>query len=340
VLIPGPRKILVIRLRYIGDVLLSTPCLTALRKKFPEAKICYLAENSAAPALENNPDISETIVCSRSAGIIEQLHLVRRLRGEKFDLVFDFLGNPRSALYTFFTGSRCRVGFNVRIRKIFYNAVVRPFPGEDEPDAIDVYLNALKFAGIEPAGRKTVLRLKEEETGKAEEFLRKLGVKPGNPVAALNPGGSRRAKRWPIENFARLADMLSGDGIKVMIFSGPDEAETREKMSALMKSRPVFNEYADLRATAALIQKCSCFVSNDTGPMHIGPAVGTPTIAIFGSSNPKIWFPYSEEQGHRAIKKYLHCWPCFQDDCDRIECLKQIKVEEVYKKAKDAITGS
>ncbi len=164
-------------------------------------------------------------------------------------------------------------------------------------------------------------------------FIKSKGLNLKNKLIGIHPGASWPAKIWLEENFAKIADRLISEGKQVLLFGGPKDRTAVAKVSMFMKNKPVLADNLPLREFMAVLTNCSCFVTNDNGPMHISVAMGVPTLGIFGSSNPAIWFPY---KGQKAayLKKYPECWPCSKDQCKDLRCMKMIKPDEVYKAIK------
>ena len=313
------RRILVSRLRFLGDLVLTTPLIRVLRDNYPGAFIAYLAEEKYAPILLNNPDLDEIISFDLDrylslpfyAGLWEQMRFVKRLRSFRFDMTVDLFCNPRSALLLALTRAEVRVGGRFRGRKQFYNVVV-PQP-DRTVSAVDFHLRSLQAIGIDvprSQGKKRVrVFVNDGERDSARRFLASRGIPAGTPVFGLNPGGSWPEKLWEREKFARLADsVVERYGGHVVLFWGPGQWEIAEAVARGMKHEAVITPPTDLRFLSTLIEQCDVFISNDCGPMHVAVGVGTPTIGLFGPADPAIWFPYSQEDGHFPLLMYDGLW--------------------------------
>jgi predicted lipopolysaccharide heptosyltransferase III len=320
------RKILVSRLRFLGDVVLTTPLLRALRQAYPQAKLAYLAEAPYVEVLAHHPDVDELIPLHREKKRA-QLATIRRLRQAQFDLAIDLFGNPRSALLLWLSGARERVGFDYRGRRLLYTMVV---PREHRHmNAIEFHLQALRPLGVPAAGFATHIATSPEEDAWAEAFLRQQGIGESDPVAVVHPGASWPAKRWMAERFAELARRMTAEmGLHVLLTQGPDEQELVAGIARLTP-RATLLAPLPIRSVMAIVKRAQVLVANDCGILHLGPALGTPSVGIFGPGEPEIWFPYPFEAGHRAVHRELECSRCHRDFCDQLRCMEAIQVDEV-----------
>lgn len=324
-----PRRILVTRMKYIGDVVLTTPVIHALRTAFPDAMLSYMGDAAAVSLLRENPYLNEIIPFDFSRPtLLEQPRIAWLLRRRRFDWVIDLFGNPRSALLTFLTGAPVRVGLERKGRGRLYTVQVKD---DGRPKtAVEFHLQFLRAVGVEPSTHRPELFLSGRERADAAARFAS-----GRPVVAIHPGATWPAKMWMAERFARVADELQNrHGVKVVLTGGPHDAEILENVRS--RTSPAVQTVLNppLRELAALYAVSAAVLSNDAGPMHIAAAVGTPTIALFGPGEENIWFPYEASEGHRALRKDVHCHPCHLDFCNRtgdgfMECMKLLQVEEV-----------
>lgn len=312
--IPPNARILLSRLRFMGDVLLTTPLIRRLREAMPAAFIAYLAEATYAPLLEHNPHLNEIIAYPPAgANLLSQLRVIHTLRARRFDLAIDLFGNPRSALLTYLSGARHRVGGDYRGRgRLFTIRIPRPAA---PIDAIDFHLRSLAPFGIQGGAKTTECFLQPHELQAAAHWLRAHRLEPWQPLAALHPGATWPNKRWPLSSFLEVAKCLLAEGVQVFVSCGPGEEELAVPFRALQDRRLVAGEVLPLRLLAAVLQQCRLLISNDCGVMHLAVAVKTPTIGIFGPGEPEIWFPYPPEAGHRFFVADIECRPCHQNTC-------------------------
>jgi len=319
-------KILVVKLRAIGDVLLSTAVLKNLRYNFPNAKIDFLTEPPAKEIVDGNPFIDELIIFER-----EKNNLIKfwELRKRKYDLVIDLFCNPRSALLTFITGAKYRVGYAFRGRSYAYNVKLKP--RKEVHHNVEFNLDALRAIGLEIIDKEIYIQLNEEAEKFAEKFWKENNLN-GKMVIALNPSGTWETKRWGIEKFAKLGDIIAKNfNAKILILWGNQkELEDAQKIFSIMEEKPLIPPKTNLKQLASILKRCSFTISNDSGPMHISTAVGTPTLGIYGPTNPYAQGPYGEK--HLWVRKEdLECIACNLTKCPIGNiCMKDLTVETVF----------
>lgn len=329
------KNILVIKLRYIGDVLLATPVLHSLKAANPQSRLTVAVNRGTEDILAYHPDVDEVLAVEKESWRT-QLRFLSEIRRCRFDCVIDLTDADRSAVMTWFSGAPVRIGFNDehRWRGVLYTEIVNPPAGHRaERD-----LAAAKALGIEAKPSLPVLRtsaLDEEEAGR---LLEKVAVGAGDltrPLVMLHPGARYWFKAWPAERFAELADRLTECyGCRVLVGGGPQDRTMAEEIARRARSSPtVVAGCATLLQFASMLKRCSVFIGNDSGAMHVAAAVGTPVVALFGPSNPAEWGPLTERQA--VLYKGMDCRACFHPDCRRGEnnCMRLISVDEVFEAA-------
>lgn len=341
---PAPKqtfhRILLTRMKFIGDVVLTTPIIRSVRNAYPDAYIAYMGDKNAVSLLEHNPNLDEIIPFDFSRPVIlEQPRVIFHLRRRKFDLAIDLFNNPRSALLTYLSGARTRVGAERKGRGKVYTIQVRD---DGMPKtAIEFHGRFIKAIGIEPTSSRTEIFLTDDERRDARIYLEWLEHESNpldmtKPIVGIHPGATWPAKKWLPERFAELADMLVAKlGVQVIVFAGPNDGETVAAVLKQSFSNIKVITNLPLRQLAAIIARCSLFIGNDAGPMHIAAGVGTPTIGLFGPGEENIWFPYADIDGHMAIREDVPCHPCHLDFCNRegdgfMECMKLLTVEDAF----------
>jgi lipopolysaccharide heptosyltransferase II len=334
-------------MKFIGDVILTTPIIRSVRNAFPDAFIAYMGEKGAVSLLEHNPCLNEIIPFDFSRfTIFEQPRVIFQLRRHKFDLAIDLFGNPRSALLTYLTGAETRVGGERKGRGRFYN--VRVKDDGTAKTAIEFHNQFIRAVGIEPTSGTTEIFLTEDERREAKIYLKWLdfettSIDMTRPIIGIHPGASWPAKKWLPERFADLVDRITAKlGAQVLLTAGPSDGDVVQAIMKGSTARVKVLTALPLRQLAAIISLCSAYISNDAGPMHIAAAVGTPTIGLFGPGEENIWFPYSPKYGHIALRKDVPCHPCHLDFCNRtgdgyMECMKLLQIEEVFEAVKGII---
>ena len=340
-------RILISRMKFIGDVVLTTPVIRALREAFPSAYIAYLADKQAVSLLEGNPCLNELIPFDFSrAGLLEQPRVIRRLRKGRFDVFIDLFCNPRTALLALASGAPVRIGKEVRGRGRLYTH--RILDDGKPKTAVEYHYQYIKPLGVEPSHHRTEIFLTQDEKREAGIYLKWQDVDPVKPIVGLHPGATWPAKMWPAERFADLIDLLKAKlDVQVVVTRGPGDGTIIEKISRLAVGNAVYLKVMPLRQLAAVLSSVGVYVANDSGPMHIAAALGTKTIGIFGPGEENIWFPYcppyyEASAGHLALRKDVPCHPCHLDFCDRegeayMECMKLLSVNEVFEEIRKRI---
>jgi lipopolysaccharide heptosyltransferase II len=322
------KKILITRLKFIGDIVLTTPLIKTLKVNYPTSQLFYMAEKEAISLLMHNPDLSGLIPLDFNISIIEYLKFINKLRKYKFDIVIDLFGNPRSALLTFLSGAKVRIGGDFKCRgKLFTHRISE---SDDRKDQISYHLGFIENFGVQSLHKKTKIYLNSHEQDNALKILTATGIDVKSRMIGIYPGATWPAKRWFPEKFALLADDLYRDlNAQVVFFQGIKDSDIIKEIIGKSNWNHFYLDPQNLRTTANLISIMDVFISNDCGLMHIAPAVDTRTIGLFGPGEEDIWFPYLKEDGHIAIRKDIWCHPCHLDVCNRMDCWKLLDISEV-----------
>jgi lipopolysaccharide heptosyltransferase II len=331
-------NILVSRLRFMGDIILTTPLLNALKQAFPQARITYLAEKPYAPLLYNHPDIDQIISLDRTS-LRAQLPALKELVHNHYDLAIDLFGNPRSAQLSFLSGAGMRIGGDFRGRKIFYTHKIKD--DGQRKTAIEFHLQYLKPLHIAYQQIQPYLCVKEEEEKQARTYLREKSYDLDRPIIGIHPGATWPAKKWFADRFAELAKKITDELHAQVFFTvGPGEtglAESIIQSAALQAPEP---EVLNVRQLMSIIKQFQVYVANDCGPMHIAPAVGTRVVGIFGPGEPDIWFPYSQQAGHQLVYRTVDCSCCHRDFCNDLFCMREISVNMAFEAVARALAKS
>jgi lipopolysaccharide heptosyltransferase II len=327
------RKILVIKLRAVGDVLLSTVVLRSLRAAFPAARIDFMTEPPAVGLLEANPDITGVVVYDR--GRRNAVRYLADVRRSRYDLVIDLFGNPRTALLAFVSGAPHRVGFDFRGRRYAYTILVQPRGSHVHNTQFN--LDALEAFGIPVVDRSVPFHIPPEDSQYVDEFLGARFAK-GASLVGLNFGGGWYTKRWGLDRFAALADrIVERFGVGIVLPWGPGQIAEAEEVSRKMLREAFIPPSTNLRQLGALLRRCAFVVSNDSGPMHIAAAVGTPVLGIFGPTNPLLQGPYGDN--HVVVRREgLECLGCNLTKCPiGHPCMKDLSVDMVWAGVEEVI---
>ncbi len=333
--IATPRKILFVRTDRIGDVLVSTPAIRALRKANPQAWISVMVAPAAYQAVQLNPDINEVLVYDKRANWWRQFQLWRQLRLRNFDLaIIAHCTNPVNWL-VFLAGIPERIG---HARRAGY-LLTRPLPNVKvlgEKHEAEYVVDLVRILGAESVEIKPHFYFDEEDARFALTMMKKMGINGKRPVVAVHAGSSSPSKCWPKEYFAKLVERLAGrKDIQVILVGGTNEmALSQEIVPAGLENQVVdFTGLLNLRELGAVLARCALLVSADSGPVHVAVGVGTSNVTIFGRSRPglgpKSWGPLGAND--TVIQKDVGCKVCLADDCEiDFKCLKELTVEEVY----------
>ena len=320
-------KILVIQLKQIGDVMMTTPLVRALKETFPENTIDFLAEQPAAQIYQNSPWLRKLYVAPRSKNFWQNLQTLRALRKERYDWVFDAMGTPRTAVVSFLTGAKNRVGFDFRYRRVFYNHQVA------YSDNLD-YSVIHKLSLLEPFGVIT----KDTNFQFQDKTPPRFADKP-LPDKALRisvaPVSRRVYKEWPRENFAASLKQISAlVPCQIRIIGGPGEDAKLFALQKDLAAAKVESEVVVFKSLSEIwdhFQTSDLYFGNDGGLMHFSVAAAVPSFAIFGKISPSSISPIdpSAKKIHQAIEHKILCkFACTFPACG-LECLTGVKVEEV-----------
>ena len=325
------RNILIIKLRYLGDVLLATPTVRAIKAARSDVRVTMMVNRGTEDVLSGNQDLHEVMVLDKGS-LAAQWRLIARLRRRRFDTVIDLTDGDRSAFLSWISGAPVRIGFNDehRWRGKCYTQVVQPVPGMQH--RIDRDLEALKPMSIQAGSKDPQLWLTPEEENSAEQLLGQLGVQRSQSMVILQPGARYWFKAWPPERFAELADQLTSQyGCQVLIGGSRLDIDVAQQIRQMTKSSPLLMAgRTTIKQFAAIVKKSALFIGSDSGAMHIASAVGTPVVALYGPSNPREWGPRGGSV--EVLYKGLDCRSCFHPTCTKGEenCMRLITVHEVF----------
>ncbi len=328
------RNILVIKLRAIGDVLLSTVVLPFLRHEFPDARIDFLCEIPAAGVVQGNPHINNVLVFDSKSE--NGLSLIFRIRRGSYDLVIDLFGNPRSAIVTLLSGARHRVGYRFSWRQYCYSVVVNPRGGEVHNAEFN--LDALRALNIPVGSQEPYFPLGAEARLFADEFIRVNNLEHSF-LLAINAGGGWYTKRWRADSYASLLRRCCEEfDLRAVLIWGPGEVDAVRAIAGKVGQGAVITPPTTIPQLGAILQRCTMMVTNDSGPMHIASAVGVPVVAIFGPTNPRFQGPLSP-RSEVVRKEELDCLGCNLTACPiGNPCMEALSVDQVYQTVKRFIS--
>lgn len=330
------RHILLRSANWVGDAVMTTPAVRAVRKNFPRARITILAKPWVMPVFYNNPHVDEMMLydtSGRHKGAAGLMRLSRDLKHKKFDLAILFQNAFEAALLAFAARIPWRLGFATDGRTVLLTDRLYSYRALKKGHLIDYYLGIISGAALDLDGRELELVISAEERKKAKALLAGFGLNLEEPVAGLNPGATfGTAKRWLPERFAELSRRLYKDlGVRSLLFGGPGEAELGQQIAGMSGGCAVnLCGRTDLREAMALIDQCRFFITNDSGLMHVAAALNKPQLAIIGPTDFTATGPSNRLS--RIVRAPGACGlsPCMEADCPTDHrCMTRISVEMV-----------
>jgi lipopolysaccharide heptosyltransferase II len=351
-------KILLVRLRLIGDVVFTTPAIGAIRRHFPGARITYLVEAPAEPVVRHHPGIDEIIVLERPRGLARlqyDVAIARRLHASRFDLAIDFHGGPRSGFLAWATRAPQRIGYDLPGRGWCYTTRV-PWTRSLVPPRHSVLNQWALLAplGIDPPHRardSVTMPLDPAAVSRVDERLARSGVDRSARLIVLHVSAGNPFRRWPAESFASAAATLASadPARRIVITSGPSESAAAEavasrarQLAATAASRIVRTGEFDLAELRALVDRAALYIGGDSGPLHIASTTRTPIVALFGPTLPDRSMPWRDPAiGSIAVDAgELPCRPCHQRHCvpGDFRCLTAISPTMVVAAAERLLT--
>lgn len=342
-------KILVIKMRYIGDTVLTTPLAACLKKGFPHARLDILVNRGTEPVLQHHPDVDQILAFDYPLSkkrLRYGVEFAFRIRNRGYDLVIDLTNNDRSALFTFISGASVRIGYvsQHRLRrKLAYTCVVDSVLGTLH--TVDHHLNMAKALGLETAEIHPFIHVAEDQMRRVEKKLAQMGVDFSKPFVVIHPGARRWYKSWPPDRFAAIGDsVIKRYGVQVLLSgSASDQSTCLTILDHMKYPSHVVNVSGQipLAELPALIRKSVCLIGNDSAPIHIATAVNTPAVALFGATRWEDWYPRRAHD--KVIAAEYPCRPCghARKDCPLGSgyCMGSISFERVSK-AVDEVLNS
>jgi lipopolysaccharide heptosyltransferase II len=341
-------RILLVRLRQIGDVVFTTPAVHALRERFPQAHISYVVEPAAAPIVALNPNIDEVVVAARAPGLrgfFADLALGRRLRRAAYDLAIDFHGGPRASLLTWLSGARERVGYTIPGRSWMYTRRVRRTRELRPRHSVENQWDLLESLGVPPPDRgrfPVEMPVDPAVAAAVAARLQRGDIPDSAPLIVIHVSAGNPFRRWPLDAFARVAaDLVLADRARRVVFTcGPSEREALDRVIALARASAAdaanrIVECGDfsLPELRALVDRASLYVGGDSGPMHVAATSAVRMVSLYGPTLPVRSEPWRGRPGRaEAVETSgLACRPCDQRVCVHgdFRCLARIPPQAV-----------
>lgn len=332
----GPRhRIVLIKLRGIGDLVLATPAIRALRTAYPDSFLAAVTPRGSGEVLLGNPNLNEIRFYRNASSFPSMLAWFRRRR---FDLVVNLHAGPSSVFLARMSGAEERLIHSYSGHNKWSTVPIDDGPDSRRPSLLrDLW--ALEHIGVMASGQQTEIFPGKDEKDRGGDFLSRV-FPTRRPVLAIHPGGKTQAKRWPVERFSQVAEVTVSRGLaNVIVIVGKGEEDLARRMQGTMLSRTVVARGLSLRQVMGLLSGVSLFLGNDSGLLHIAAALRLKTIALFGPTSAWEWHPYRERDGHVVIQREVSCrgdW-CGKERCDDLVCMEGIEPTEVLKKVEQLL---
>jgi len=339
-------NILIVKLSAIGDVIHTLPSLAALRRCYPQANISWVVEEAASDLLADHPMLNRVLVSRRKrwardlregtdrVAVLREIQgFLRTLRDRPYDLVIDFHGLFKSAVFVFLSRGRRRLGYDSLQEGsgLVYNEKI---PEDMAKHAVERYLDFPRHLGCDISRPEFPIALQEAHFRRMRELLAAKRVDTTRGFVAVSPIAYWDTKLWDEAKFAAVCDRIVNELGLPVVFTGESPEGPIERIRALMQSPSASTAgESTLRELAALYKQAAVLLTTDSGPMHLAAAVGTPVVALFGPTSPERTGPHGE--GHAVIRSGLACSPCFRKVCETLECMKTLGVDEVFRAVKD-----
>ncbi len=342
------KRVLIIKLRYIGDTLSIIPVIETLHRHAPDAEIDVMVNRGTEEVLAHQPGIGRIWAYDREAAkrsvwssFSYHTRWIRGLRARRYHVVVDYTHGDRAAFLSFSSGAPHRVSYDRSsgLSKLLMNRFITADPAEMH--IVDYQLLALNVFGLEDGVREFRVSIPAPVRDAMDSILDRLGLRRGGMNAAIHPGARGKWRQWPPERFAEIARRFHEHfGARVFLVGGPSEADLVESVERLMGFSAAFKSTAlSLLSMASLFSRCHIFLGNDSAPAHLAAAAGCPTLTLFGPTFPRMWRPFSDSG--EVIFKNVDCCGCRQETCIRPEksCMRLIEVDEVWERLRRMTSG-
>jgi len=327
------RKLLVIRLRSIGDTVLTTPSLVALRRFLPHTSIDILLEDWVAPVLDGSPLVDRVISIPRHSNAA-RARVARELHRTGYDVVYNLHGGTTATFLARASGATQRVGYAHYQYARLHNHVA-PSPQEiwSRPalHSVEQQLALIGWTGVPVSDRPATQLAVTEKAARSVAVRLAAHQIDTEPVALIHPAAAFETKQWPADNFARVIDEVAARGLKPVVIVAPKERQVLDSVVQQSSASLIGFDNLSLPEVTALAARAQLFVGNDSGIAHMAAAVSTPCVVIFGSSNVAHWRPWTTNQ-HEVVREEMKCQPChgyFCAEFEKPQCILRIPVERV-----------
>lgn len=327
------KRVLVIRLRSIGDTVLATPSLFALKRFLPHASVDILLEDWVAPVLEGFPHVDNVITLERKS-TAGRARVARQLRSNNYDVVYNLHGGTTATLLTRATGAKHRVGYQTYQYAPLYSHLSPSSSSlwrRDKTHSVEQQLALLGWTGVPVSDRPpTKLAVTPAASERIAARLTAAGLTDA-PLAVIHPAAAFATKQWAADKFGRVAEDLRSRGLAVVAITTPNEKPIVDELQQNTAAPVAAFTDLNLPQITALLARARVFIGNDSGIAHIAAAVETPCVVIFGSSNTAHWRPWANVASEVVLEE-MECQPCHGYFCDKFaepECIKRVPVDRV-----------
>ncbi len=341
--LPPRPKILLIKLRSIGDVVYNTAVYTPLKRCFPDSHLTVLVEKPSYDLVRNHPDVDE-VLCFQKGSFWRQLKFYWKLFFKNYDMAIDMHEGTRGAIMCFLTRAPFRVGHKHAKRSFFYNVKLE-FQDLEPKFPLDYQVALIKKLGASFDQVAPVIHLREASRENARKILLEKGIRPDEPYCIIHPGTSKIYNQWQYEKFASLVSILSSRyGLQVILTGGPGEEDQSQAVIERIQDAPFTFIMADLQELAVITEGARFAVCHNGGYMHLSSVLKTPVIALFGSIHPRVWRPLGARDV--VVYKQVECSPCNhktrKKECyaGDAECKQIITVEDVLEGVDKILAGN
>jgi ADP-heptose:LPS heptosyltransferase len=330
--IPKNAKILLIKLRSIGDVVYNTAVYSPIKRCFPDTHLTVVVDRASYDLVCDHPDVDE-VLCFEKEFLWKQVKFYARLICSRYDVAIDMHEGPRGAVMCFLTRAPIRIGNKFAKRSFLYNTKLN-FSDLNPKFPIDYQAALIKKMGVHFDHVEPAIYISESARHRARDLLTENGIQSGYQYCVIHPGTKKVYDQWQYEKFSRLAEIIPKKyKIKVVLTCGPDEVPQIKNIIRLSKGSLVPYIQTGLQELTAVTQGATFVLCHNGGYMHLASALGTPVIALFGVVHPEIWKPLGEKD--QVIYKNIECSPCYKHtrklECYEgdAECKRVIEIEDV-----------
>ncbi len=328
------KRVLVIRLRSIGDTVLSTPSLFALKRFVPRVRVDVLVEDWVAPVLDGFEYV-DNVITLKKGSTSARARVAQQLRAAHYDVVYNLHGGTTATLLTRATGASHRVGYaNYQYARLHQHLAPASALvwGKNKTHSVEQQLGLFGWTGVPVSDRPaTRLAVTKEADKSISARLKTAGLIQTNSFVLLHPAAAFATKQWATENFARVTEMLSTLGLATIVVTAPTEVAVAAELARESTAPIISFSNLSLPELTALAARARMFVGNDSGVAHMAAAVGAPSVVIFGSSNIDHWAPWATAPA-AVVHEELECQPCHGYFCEKFaqpECIRRVPVEKV-----------